>query len=500
MKLHQIIISLSASLAITHVHAAPSIPVCKQLGQKFPKITYAAGSTQYSSSVNLVWSETCVSTPYCIFEPTSTSQLADGLAIITGANARFAVRGVGHMPVPLANGINNGVLISTIKFRQKTLVAGNSVLQLGPGQPWHDVYEYLSPYGLAVPGGRYSTVGVGGLLLGGGINFFGSQVGFSFSSVINYEVVLANSTIVNANATKNADLFWALKGGSNNFGIVTRFDIKTLPVAQVYGGDTVYPQEQLNNFLSAASAFIAPNGGSYDEKVAINPNIVLDPSTGSVTGALQSFHNSADPAPAALAGFAAIPSTSTTNKVRSSFAAFTNDTNTALYGGPGTRRLFASTAIKVSNDTIGLLNRTFTDSVSSQLTALSNKAGSSITLAMQPITKSWLQKARDAGGDAIDLDPAGGPFITALITALWESPDDDALINQIANDFITRLDKASKAAGLDYSFRYMNDAARGEAIYPLYGNGKSLPKLQKIQKLYDPKNILGRLLTTGFKL
>jgi hypothetical protein len=74
--------------------------------------------------------------------------------------------------------------------------------------------------------------------------------------------------------------------------------------------------------------------------------------------------------------------------------------------------LFATTAIKVSDRSVTLLNKTFTDSVLAQMTKLKNTTGTSSSLAMQPITTSWLQAARDAGGDAIDLDPADGPFLS----------------------------------------------------------------------------------------
>ncbi len=94
----------------------------------------------------------------------------------------------------------------------------------------------LVQYDLTVVGGRLSTIGVPGLLLAGGINFYGNQYGFSCDLVVNHEVVLADGSIVNANSTSNSDLFWALKGGSSNFGIVTRSDLKTIPSKQVWAG------------------------------------------------------------------------------------------------------------------------------------------------------------------------------------------------------------------------------------------------------------------------
>lgn len=107
-----------------------------------------------------------------------------------------------------------------------------------PGARWGSVYKEIEKYGLSVTGGREGNVGVGGLTLGGGASFHTGTHGFACDGVRNYEVVLADGAIVNANADENPDLFKALKGGSNNFGIVTRFDMQTFPAARggLWGG------------------------------------------------------------------------------------------------------------------------------------------------------------------------------------------------------------------------------------------------------------------------
>ena len=139
------------------------------------------------------------------------------------------------MPVPGAAGITNGVLISTQKLDSMHLTNSQKTAHLGPGLRWGAVYDWISLYNLGVVGGRYDPVGVSRLLLGGGINYFGSQYGWATNGVSNFKVVLANSLIVDANARSNPGLFWTLKGGSSNFGIVTRFDLITFPVASRYG-------------------------------------------------------------------------------------------------------------------------------------------------------------------------------------------------------------------------------------------------------------------------
>ena len=100
-------------------------------------------------------------------------------------------------------------------------------VEVGPGHDWGFVYTELDKHQLAVAGGRLAPVGVPGLLLAGGVSFHGNQHGWSADNVLEYEVVLASGEIATASADENQNLFWALKGGSSNFGIVTKFKLRT---------------------------------------------------------------------------------------------------------------------------------------------------------------------------------------------------------------------------------------------------------------------------------
>jgi FAD/FMN-containing dehydrogenase len=97
-----------------------------------------------------------------------------------------------------------------------------SVTRVGPGNRWLDVYEYLTPQGLSVIGGRDAEIGVGGLTLGGGISWYSGRHGWACDGVKNYEVVVASGEILEVNQETYPDLYWALRGGGNNFGVVTR--------------------------------------------------------------------------------------------------------------------------------------------------------------------------------------------------------------------------------------------------------------------------------------
>ena len=121
---------------------------------------------------------------------------------------------------------------------------------VGPGHDWGTVFSYLSDYNLTAAGGRLSPVGVPGLLLAGGVNFQGNQHGWAADNVIEYEIVMADGTVKYATACSDPDLFWALKGGSSNFGIVTKFKLNTFPSTQVLAG--VYSVTDMDAFLKVS--------------------------------------------------------------------------------------------------------------------------------------------------------------------------------------------------------------------------------------------------------
>lgn len=174
-------------------------------------------------------------------------------------------------------------------------------------------------------------MGVPGLLLGGGIRYFGSQYGWSANAVVGYQVVLANSTIVKASATSYPDLFWALKGGSSNFGIVTEFEMNTYPVTEVYAGVIEYDGSYLDDFVNAVASFVVSGGGSDDVLAAIDPVIQVYPATGITVPSRIMFHRGPEIAPESFEHFTSIPTIYNDVCLRPNFASFADETNTAEF-------------------------------------------------------------------------------------------------------------------------------------------------------------------------
>lgn len=150
---------------------------------------------------------------------------------------KFAVKSGGHAAFAGASNIGNGLTIDLVNLNQISVSADKKETSMGTGLVWFDVYSFLEPQGLTVIGGRVSAIGVGGLTLGGGLSFFTSRYGWACDNVNKYEIVLADGSIRHVTYNSQySDLFWALRGGGNNFGIVTRMWLATYPLTDLWAG------------------------------------------------------------------------------------------------------------------------------------------------------------------------------------------------------------------------------------------------------------------------
>lgn len=152
------------------------------------------------------------------------------------------------------------------------------IVSAGVGTTWGSVYDYLDDLHLSVNGARSAGVGLGGLTLGGGISYFGPRYGWTCDTVANFEVVLANGTIVNANDEENPDLLWALRGGANNLGIVTRIDLQTFEQGDLWGGQVITDYSTADDQIAALAAFNEP--ADYDEYASLITTFAYAPELG----------------------------------------------------------------------------------------------------------------------------------------------------------------------------------------------------------------------------
>jgi FAD/FMN-containing dehydrogenase len=129
-------------------------------------------------------------------------------------------------------------------------------VRVAGGCVWGDVDHATHPFGLAVPCGIISTTGVGGLTLGGGIGHLSRQYGLTIDNLLSVDVVLADGRVVTADEHAHPDLFWAVRGGGGNFGVVTSFEFRAHPVKTVYAGPTFWSLDESIEVMQAYREFI----------------------------------------------------------------------------------------------------------------------------------------------------------------------------------------------------------------------------------------------------
>jgi FAD/FMN-containing dehydrogenase len=152
----------------------------------------------------------------------------------------LAVRGGGHNAGGLAL-CDDGLVIELSGMRAVTVDPDRRTARAQGGALWRDFDAATHPHGLATTGGLISTTGVGGLTLGGGLGWLMRQHGLACDNVTAVEIVTADGSVRRASATENTDLFWGIRGGGGNFGVVTSFEFRLHPVRTLYGGMLVYP-------------------------------------------------------------------------------------------------------------------------------------------------------------------------------------------------------------------------------------------------------------------
>ena len=138
--------------------------------------------------------------------------------------------------------IGDGAVVVDLRgMRQVRVDATNRSAIAAGGATWEDYDTATQKFGLASTGGTFTDTGIGGLTLGGGIGYLQGTLGFAVDSLVAVEMVTADGEITRASERENADLFWAIRGGGGNFGVVTSFEYRVHPVTQLYGGVIAYP-------------------------------------------------------------------------------------------------------------------------------------------------------------------------------------------------------------------------------------------------------------------
>ncbi|XDG00627.1 hypothetical protein ABKA04_000242 [Annulohypoxylon sp. FPYF3050] len=386
--------------------------------------------------------------PAAILLPRNKEQVAWFVQVfkpfaLSGA-AHFAVRGAGQQPLPGCSNAGGGV---TVDLRYITGI---------------EVKDGCVEVGRASPGLRVlNTLG--------GLSFFSFREGFICDNVLNYEVVLASGEIVNANAHEHTDLWRALRGGGNNFGIVTRYDFRTFEQGPFWGGSVYYfPPSFLTIGYSAA---FAQMGGD----LCMN----------------QLYYTREVEKPAVLEPFVSIqPQVEQLNSMRM-LSLKDAAAEQSQQSADGIRCAYMNTTVQADAATLQAASDIYT----AALGPLKAIDGITCSLTLQAYPVSLLEKCDISLGMTV----ADGPLVSVLLLTWWKNKEDDEKIIQTFKGVLEKIDQDAASRGTAHPFKYMNYAYSFQDPISSYGPGNQ-EKLREVSVKYDPDGLFQKGVPGGFKL
>jgi FAD/FMN-containing dehydrogenase len=430
--------------------------------------------------------------PFCVFKPSNAPSISIAILISRLTQCPFAAKSGGHAAFAGASNIEGGITISLEKLNTVQLSGNKKTADIGPGNKWFDVYSALQPTGMAVIGGRVSGIGVGGLTTGGGISFFSNIYGWACDNVASYEVVTASGIIVTASPTQNSDLYFALRGGGNNFGIVTKFTLNaiSLPGGQMWGGGRVHLEDQ---FDAVVNAFynVGINSPSDPNAAQILSFAYAQSANLSVAAADLQYAKPVANAPI-FSEYLAIPAISDTTKVRT-LVDLTQEFNAS--NPDGLRETYWAATYKLNKAHVASVRDIFYEEIQPIIDA----AGLVPAATLQVITQGQLAGMSKNGGNPLGLPASNGPYLLLNLNMMWTNAADDTRILQANQRIVDRTVALAQSMGLSEDYIYMNYASQYQDVIASYG-ATNKAKLKTIASKYDPSGVFQTLEPGYFKL
>ena len=338
----------------------------------------------------------------------------------------------------------------------------------------------------------------------GGLSFFSPRFGLACSNILSYEIVLASGKVTTASASHNPDLWHALKGGSNNFGIVTRFQARSFPSTKIWSGFLYMTAFQSKRVLAAFHESVSRTGAtefkntydihaagplacfSYIPKLgiqAISVNLVYTklPKSGKEW-----------PSYWKTSSFSSLWRLWNTCKVRSLTSA--TDEMNAL-NPPGRRQVFATTTIKNDPATISAAHTAYCDAIA--LIRRVSVKGLLWTMVLQPLSSDWMRKGFP---NPLGLNANNHKSLVIVsFTVNWDERRDDDFVETITRHTIEQIDVFATTNETGHPYRYLNYCAAWQKPFLGYGE-ENWRFLQGVSRMYDPDGLFQKGCMGGFKL
>ncbi|KIL59111.1 hypothetical protein M378DRAFT_85489 [Amanita muscaria Koide BX008] len=439
------------------------------------------GSDSYLRDIDH-WASSSTQLAACTVEPGTAEDVGKILQILGKYRTPFGVKSGGHTANPKFSS-SAGVLIAMYRFKEVTYDQASQTANIGTGLIFDDVYSALAPYGVSVLGGRVTGIGVGGFVLGGGYSWKSNQYGLALDTVTAFELVKPDGEIVSVTESTEAELFFGLKGGYNNFGIVTRIQMRTFPQSSIWGGTITYFSLFIPQVSAAVTKFSTSNTDPKANIIATYMCIATEPLV-----SLMLYYDAPNPPKDIFRDFLILPPLSSDVGTRSisDFIQKSNSNSTANLRG-----IFHTVPLlQYSQNLVQVIENEAILSCSQLL----SKTDAGVSYSIEPFLSSILSHNTSLSAYPPTREKTYLPLniYFAWLLSSFDRDNFDA-VKQSA----TRIRDVAVAEGQDLSNAplYPNYAIFDTPLSQMYGG--NVEKLNALKKRVDPSNVMG--LAGGFK-
>ncbi|KAL7953836.1 hypothetical protein V8C34DRAFT_41344 [Trichoderma compactum] len=418
--------------------------------------------------------------PVCRVLPVNAADVAAILNIVRETGATFAVKSGGHNSYASGTNAENGITIDLSRLKDITISDDRKSVTVGAGCRFGEVYDKLEAHGLGCVGGRISSVGVSGLIMGGGISFFSSERGLACDNVISYELVLAKGQILNVTEKSHPDLFWGMRGAGITFGIVTRMELRTFNLGQIWGGASVFAHGNKTAVFDAFNKLVHDGSDPSTEAFMLATDAAKD---GNSVYTVIMSHSNPQSDTAAFDDIKGLTPLVSSTQVRT-LKNFCDEMDSQ--NEPGFRFRTSSMSVKCHLSTLEQIDAIHKESVA----LLKDCDGFVPSILYQPLLGAMLP--RDEIGNALGIKPEDTPLIIVALLWRWTDTQHDKIIFDVADQFVDKVEKAARAQGTFHRYQYLNYADRHQDVYGSYGE-ENRKRLVEIKAKYDPEDLMSTL-------
>lgn len=215
--------------------------------------------------------------PAAVVQPANTADVAAAIAFAKEHSVVLSIKSGGHSIAGFSTN-TDGMVLDMSGFNSIEVTdPEKGTVRIGTGAVWGDVAKKLGEHNLALSSGDTKSVGVGGLTLGGGIGWMVRKYGLALDNLIGAEIITADGNVLHLSETENADLFWAIRGGGGNFGVITYFEFQAHKVGTVYAGTIMFSLDNLKGLIKGWSDYMRMATDDLTTSLMIMPEFMGNP-------------------------------------------------------------------------------------------------------------------------------------------------------------------------------------------------------------------------------